>query len=240
MLELHGLSLLNQNSSVQDTRHYLLREISYTFPDQCFIAITGPNGGGKTVLAQTIMGMHRPTSGSICFDGREISKLSIDSHARLGISFAFQQPARFTGLTVRELFDLASGRTLRRPQLENSLTQVGLKPDLYIDRFLDDKLSGGEVKRLEIAMVLLRKSKLIIFDEPEASVDLFAFSQILKLFRDFAIQRHFSTIVITHQKSLLQLADQIVVLESGQISRSGPANLILSELNLSQSWSACS
>ena len=226
MLELQHISFgVEQDGESKD----ILRDINLTINER-FVAITGPNGGGKSTLAKVIAGILTPTQGRILLDGEDITGLSITQRARKGISFAFQQPVRFKGLTVKDLITLASGKSIGVPEACDYLSEVGLCAKDYIDRELDASLSGGEVKRIEIAMIMARATKLSLFDEPEAGIDLWSFSNLIKVFEHLHEKINGSIIIISHQERILNIADRVIVLADGQVKQDGKREQILPEL----------
>lgn len=225
MLEIKDLSY---NIVEPDNENNILKNINVTFEDGKIYVITGPNGSGKSTLSKIIMGILQPTSGHVFFDGQEITDMPINERAKLGISYAFQQPVTFKGLKVRELLDVASGKKNTIDKLCDYLSMVGLCAKEYINRPLDDKLSGGELKRIELAMVLARNSKLNIFDEPEAGIDLWSFEQLTKIFTSL---KNSCNIIVSHQKKILEIADVIILLRDGQIEKIGSLNEISPLLN---------
>ena len=218
----------------------ILQGISLTIPEHKFIVVTGPNGGGKTTLAKAIMGIVEPTGGQILWNGQDVTHMSITDRARLGISYGFQQPPRFKGLRVRDLLSMAAGNDkLTRDEACQYLTRVGLCAKDYIDREVDTSLSGGEVKRIEIATILARKSGLMIFDEPEAGIDLWSFARLTETFRDIHDRRDATLIVISHQERIIDLADEIIMVSGGLIVKQGPKDQIFPEI-LANTISGCS
>ena len=215
MLELKNISyeVEEQNSNVA-----ILRDISLTIEDK-FVAITGPNGGGKSTLAKVIAGILTPTSGRILFDGEDITGLDITERAKKGISFAFQQPVRFKGLTVRDLLTMAYGRKTSVSEICEVLSEVGLCARDYVNREVNASLSGGELKRIEIAMIIARGTKLSVFDEPEAGIDLWSFNNLIRVFEKLRDDVQGSILIISHQERILNIADKIVMIaEIGRAS----------------------
>ena len=218
MLEIQNLSYRVEGESGEIG---ILRDISLTVEDKKFIVITGPNGGGKTSLARAIMGINPASSGKILWNGEDITNLSVTERARRGISYGFQQPPRFKGMKVRDLLDVAAGKKMRHDDACSYLTKVGLCARDYIDRDVDASLSGGEVKRIEIATVLARKSDLMIFDEPEAGIDLWSFARLTDTFREIHDKKEATILIISHQERIIRLADEIVLVANGVVSARG-------------------
>ncbi|HIZ61737.1 MAG TPA: ATP-binding cassette domain-containing protein [Candidatus Gemmiger avistercoris] len=222
------LELRNVGYETDDNKE-ILHDVSLTVQER-FVAITGPNGGGKSTLAKVIAGIYQPTSGQILLDGVDITHLSITERANLGLSYAFQQPVRFKGLRVKDLLSLAAGKNTSVTEACNYLSEVGLCARDYIDRELNDSLSGGELKRIEIAMVLARGTKLSIFDEPEAGIDLWSFQNLIRVFEKMYEQTRGSILIISHQERILNIADRIVVIKDGRIQKAGSRAEILPAL----------
>lgn len=216
----------------------ILKHVNLKIEDS-FVAITGPNGGGKSTMAKVISGIIKPTSGRILFHGEDITDLSITERARKGISFAFQQPVRFKGLTVLDLINLAHGEELSLNEACHYLSEVGLCAKDYIHREVNASLSGGELKRIEIAMIMARGTKLSIFDEPEAGIDLWSFNNLIRVFENMRDKIHGSILIISHQERILNIADQIIVLADGEVRAQGTKEEVLPEL-LNTSSGACS
>ena len=215
----------------------ILRDIDLTISER-FVAITGPNGGGKSTLAKVIAGILTPTQGRILLDGEDITGLSITERARKGISFAFQQPVRFKGLTVKDLITLASGKSIGVPEACNYLSEVGLCAKDYIDREVDASLSGGELKRIEIAMIMARSTKLSVFDEPEAGIDLWSFARLTETFEQIHASGTATMIIISHQERIISLADEIIVVGDGELRHRGTPEEILPQI-LADTLSGC-
>lgn len=226
MLELKDISF-QVNDETADKE--ILKNINLKIEDR-FVAITGPNGGGKSTLAKLIAGIVTPTSGQILLDGEDITGLSITERARKGISFAFQQPVRFKGLTVTDLITLASGKDISISQACSYLSEVGLCAKDYIGREVNDSLSGGELKRIEIAMIIARGTKLSIFDEPEAGIDLWSFNNLIQVFENMYQKINGSILIISHQERILNIADRIIVIADGEVSTAGSREEVLPKL----------
>ncbi|MEI3306479.1 MAG: ATP-binding cassette domain-containing protein [Dysosmobacter sp.] len=236
MLELKHVCYAVQEG---DAQLGILNDISLTISDHKLVVFTGPNGGGKTTLAKIVMGLVQPTSGQILWNGQDITGLSITERARLGISYGFQQPPRFKGLTVRRLLTIASGNDkLSKDQCCQYLTKVGLCANDYLDREVDASLSGGEVKRIEIATILARNSQLMIFDEPEAGIDLWSFARLTETFEQIDAAGSATMIIISHQERIISLADEVIVVGDGAIRHRGSAQEILPQI-LSDTLGGC-
>lgn len=208
----------------------IIQDLSYTIDDGKLVVVTGPNGGGKTSLAKIIAGLEKPDSGRILFDGQDITNMDITQRARAGIAYAFQQPVRFKGLSVRDMLQLAAGNELDDKELCDLLGKVGLCAQEYIGRELNAGLSGGEMKRIEIASVLARKAKLSVFDEPEAGIDLWSFARLVETFRKLQKQQNGTLLIISHQERILEIADEIIVVAKGRMRAAGPREQILPQL----------
>lgn len=223
------LTLENIRWSAPDGKP-VLTGIHYTFEDGKLIAVTGPNGSGKTTLARIIAGLEKPLSGRILLNGEDITELNVTERARKGISYAFQQPVRFKGLTVRQLIETAAGGKIDECGLCDVLSKVGLCAHEYCNREADATLSGGEMKRIEIATVLARHTNLTVFDEPEAGIDLWSFSMLIKRFEQLHKMKNESLILISHQERIIQMADRIMVISDGKVESIGAAQEIMPSL----------
>ena len=223
MLELKNINFKRDNKVI-------LNNINLTLDDNKFYCITGPNGSGKSTLAKIIMGLTTPDSGSILYNGKDITNLSIDERAKLGIGFAFQIPVTFKGLTVYDLLKIATGKAVEKKEACDILSKVGLCAKEYIDRELNNSLSGGELKRIEIASVIARNPNISIFDEPEAGIDLWSFKYLTEIFKEIGLKKKGTTIVISHQERILSIADAIILLEAGQIKEVGTKDTMLESI----------
>ncbi len=222
------LELKNIYYEVEDNKE-IIRDISLQIEDH-FVAITGPNGGGKSTLAKIIAGIVKPTNGQILLDGEDITGLNITERANKGISFAFQQPVHFKGLTVRDLITIAAGKKLSVNEICDILSEVGLCAREYIDREINNSLSGGELKRIEIAMITARGTKLSIFDEPEAGIDLWSFNSLIRVFEKMRDEIQGTILIISHQERILDIAEKIIVIADGQLKKIGTKQEVLPEL----------
>lgn len=222
------LELRNVSYSVEEnnTQKEIIKNINVTINDG-FVAITGPNGGGKSTMAKLIAGIIKPTSGQILLDGVDITDVSITDRARMGISFAFQQPVRFKGITVKDLITLAAGKKITVTEACKYLSEVGLCAKEYINREVNASLSGGELKRIEIAMIMARGTKVSVFDEPEAGIDLWSFKNLIQVFENMHAKMGGSIIIISHQERILNIADEIIVLANGEVSAQGKKDDVL-------------
>lgn len=226
MLELRNICYGVESDGEQKE---ILKNVSLTI-DEHFVAITGPNGGGKSTLAKMIAGIIQPTGGQILLDGEDITELNITERAKKGISFAFQQPVHFKGLTVKDLISIAAGKTMNVNEICNILSEVGLCARDYIDREINSSLSGGELKRIEIAMILARGTKMSIFDEPEAGIDLWSFNSLIRVFEKMRDEIHGTILIISHQEKILEIADKVIVISAGEIEKIGTREEILPTL----------
>ena len=237
MLELKNVSF---GVNTEEGEKEIIRDVSMTVEDNQFLVITGPNGGGKSTLARLIVGIEKPDSGKILFNAEDITDRSVTERARMGISFAFQQPVKFKGIQVIDLLRIASGKQLTVSEACEYLSEVGLCARDYIEREVNSSLSGGEMKRIEIATVIARDTKLSVFDEPEAGIDLWSFKNLIQVFVRMQSRNKGSIIIISHQERILNIADKIVVINSGRVEKSGPKDEILpSLLGTSSAVNAC-
>ena len=231
MLELKNICFqVPDEKSRNEKEKGILKDVSMTLEDNKFIVITGPNGGGKSTLAKIIAGIEKPTSGQILWDGEDITEMSITDRAKLGISYAFQQPVRFKGVTVFDLIRLASGENITIKDACRYLSEVGLCAKDYINREVNASLSGGEIKRIEIATIMARKTQVSVFDEPEAGIDLWSFQNLIHVFENMHDQLHGSILIISHQERILNIADEILVIADGQLVQQGTKDEILPSL----------
>ena len=230
-------TIMNRNESVKlehlsvayDGRE-ALRDVNISFYENDFVGIIGPNGGGKSTLAKLIMGIEKPTGGKILWNGTDITDMSITDRAKLGIGYAFQQPPRFKGLSVRDLLSLAHGSDLPEDQCCAYLTQVGLCSKDYLNRQVDSSLSGGEIKRIEIATLMARDLSLAIYDEPEAGIDLWSFNMLVESFKAITKTRKESMVIISHQERIMRIADEIAIIANGVVKKHGPTEEVFPEL----------
>lgn len=232
------LELKNIYWSTPDGRS-VIRDVSLTIPDSGMTVITGPNGGGKTTLAKIIAGIETPQEGRIIFQGEDITGLDVTERARKGISYAFQQPVRFKGITIRSLLEIAYGDKLDESALCALLSKVGLCAKDYEDREVNASLSGGEIKRVEIASVLARRAKLTVFDEPEAGIDLWSFEGLIEAFQEIKKNPDRAEIIISHQERILSVADRIIVIENGCVKSEGSRDEVLPTIISSSHCPAC-
>ncbi len=227
MLELKNISF---NVADEKGEKDIITDVSLTVEDGKFLVITGPNGGGKSTLAKLIMGIEKPTGGQIIWNGTDITNMSITERAKLGIGYAFQHPPRFKGLSVRDLLSLAHGSDLPEDQCCAYLTQVGLCSKDYLNRQVDSSLSGGEIKRIEIATLMARNLELAIYDEPEAGIDLWSFNMLVESFKAITKTRKESMVIISHQERIMKIADEIAIIANGVVKKKGPAEEVFPEL----------
>lgn len=225
MLELQNISF-----DVESGTKRIINDINIKVDDNKLVVITGPNGGGKSTLSKIIMGIEKPVTGRILFNGQDITDLDITQRAKLGIGFAFQQPVRFKGLLVRDLIGLAAGTVLTEKEVCGYLSRVGLCAMDYLNRELDSSLSGGEMKRIEIAMLIARNVQLSIFDEPEAGIDLWSFHNLVQVFKKIRDEAQGTIIIVSHQERILSIADEIIVIADGAVTATGKREDILPQL----------
>ena len=218
-----------QNICFERDNKKILKDINLTIDLDKFIAITGPNGSGKSTLVKIIMGIEKPDSGKIIFNGKDITNLSINERANLGISFAFQQPVKFKGITVYDLLKMSAKKKITKKEACEVLSRVGLCAKEYVDREVNGSLSGGELKRIEIATVVLRGAKLTIFDEPEAGIDLWSFNNLIEVFENMRELIKGTTLIISHQERILNIADEVILLKAGKIANRGSSKDILEQ-----------
>lgn len=222
MLTLKEICFTRDNKKILD-------HVNLTIDTEKFIAITGPNGSGKSTLAKIIMGIERPDEGQVIFEDKDITNMPIYERAKLGIGFAFQQPVKFKGITVFDLIKLSSGKEINKKEACEVLSKVGLCANEYVDREVNASLSGGELKRIEIATVAVRKSKLTIFDEPEAGIDLWSFNNLIQIFEEMREFTKGTTLIISHQEKILAIADQIILMKNGKIEKVGAKEELLAK-----------
>lgn len=226
MLELKNISFQAEDDGKEIE---ILRNINLTIEDR-FVAVTGPNGSGKSTLAKIVAGILKPTEGQIFLDGVDITEKSITERAQMGISFAFQQPVRFKGITVKDMLSIAAGRATAVSEACAMLSEVGLCARDYVNREVNGSLSGGELKRIEIAMIMARKTKVSIFDEPEAGIDLWSFQNLIRVFEKMHSEIQGTILIISHQERILNIADQIVLLSDGKIEKTGSRDEVMPKL----------
>lgn len=223
MLELKNICFERDNKKI-------LNNINLRLENDRFYVITGPNGSGKSTLAKIIMGINKQDSGQVILDGKDISNLPINERAKLGIGFAFQQPVKFKGITVYDLIKLSAGKTITKKEACDILSRVGLCAKEYVDREVNASLSGGELKRIEIATVAVKNSKLTIFDEPEAGIDLWSFNNLIKIFENMRETTKGTTIIISHQERILNIADKIILLNNGEVEKIGESKELMGNI----------
>jgi len=223
MLELRNVSFSRDNRQI-------LKNVSLTIPPNKFIAITGPNGSGKSTIAKIIMGIYQPDEGSVIFNGEDITQVGITERARMGIGFAFQQPVVFKGMSVFDMISLAAGKEVNFDTACEYLSEVGLCAKDYINRELNSKLSGGELKRIELAMLVAKNSTFTIFDEPEAGIDLWSFNSLISIFKRMQKNMASSVVVISHQERILEIADEVILLIGGKVIDAGEKDKIFPKL----------
>ena len=223
MLELKNICFERDNKKI-------LKNINLKLENDKFYVITGPNGSGKSTLAKIIMGINKQDSGQVILDGKDISNLPINERANIGIGFAFQQPVKFKGITVYDLIKLSAGKDITKKEACDILSKVGLCAKEYVDREINSSLSGGELKRIEIATVAVRNSKLTIFDEPEAGIDLWSFNNLIKIFEDMREKTKGTPIIIAHQERILDIADKVILLNNGEIEKIGESKELMKNI----------
>ena len=224
MIELKNICFTRDNKKILDN-------INLKIDENKLIAITGPNGSGKSTICKIIMGIERPDSGQVIFNGEDITNLSIDERARKKISFAFQQPVKFKGITVYDIIRLSAGKEINKKQACEILSNVGLCAKEYIDREINNSLSGGELKRIEIATIAVRDSKLTIFDEPEAGIDLWSFNNLIQIFEELQKTQKSSILIVTHQERILNIADNVILVKNGKIEKIAQKEEILDSIS---------
>jgi len=229
MLELIDISFSVKDKNTNEKKT-ILNNINLKIEKGSFIVITGPNGSGKSSLAKLIMGIEKPTKGKILFNKEDITNYSIEERAKLGIGFSFQQPVRFKGLSVTDLLNISAKKKLTRYEACKILNNVGLNSNNYLDRQLDESLSGGEIKRVEIASLIARETKLSLFDEPEAGIDIWSFNNLIQIFTNLRVNNDSSIMIISHQERILEIADKIIVIDQGEIKEIGTSEEILPKL----------
>ena len=230
---------LSYNITEEGRQSEILTDVSFTVEDGEMLVITGPNGGGKSTLAKLLMGINEATGGKIILDGQDITSYTIDKRAQAGMGFAFQQPPRFKGMTVARMLSLAAGKDLTEAESCKLLSAVGLCSADYLNRQMDGTLSGGEMKRLEIATVLAKPHKVSIFDEPEAGIDLWSFSMLIKRFEEIHKEKKESLILISHQERIIRMADKIMVIEDGEVKQYGSREEVLPTLFTQEGCGKC-
>ena len=223
MLELKNICFTRDNKKI-------LNHVNLKIENDKFIVITGPNGSGKSTIAKIIMGIEKPDEGQVIFNGKDITNKTVDQRAKLGFGFAFQQPVKFKGITVYDLMRISSGKELTKKEACEILSQVGLCAREYVDREVNSSLSGGELKRIEIATIMVRNPKLAIFDEPEAGIDLWSFQSLIQVFEKIQQTAKGSTIIISHQERILNIADKIILMKQGKIEKIGEKDEMLNSL----------
>lgn len=231
MLELRNISFQVPDERTRNQKEKgILKDVSMTLEDNKFVVITGPNGGGKSTLAKIIAGIEKPTSGQLLWDGQDITDMSITERAKLGISYAFQQPVRFKGVTVFDLIRLAAGKEISVTDACRYLSKVGLCAKDYIKREVNASLSGGEIKRIEIATIMARRMRVSVFDEPEAGIDLWSFQNLIQVFEEMHNQLHGSILIISHQERILEIADEILLISEGELRDRGTKEEMMPKL----------